>query len=86
MNNNTFVQLLMDIGKKKKNKTKFKSKRIKRNYLLARKRCYERIRIIAKKRETSKYSTRIIYDFNERFLHTLRARKQKQKPRRYCAQ
>lgn len=66
MNNNTFVQLLMDIGEKK-NKTKFKSKRIKRNYLLARKRCYERIRIIAKKKRDVQ-----IFDTNHlRFQRTI---------------
>lgn len=86
MNNNTFVQLLMDIEKKKKTKQNLKAKGL--NEIT-----YSRGNVVTneyessqKKRETSKYSTRIIYDFNERFLHTLRARKQKQKPRRYCAQ
>lgn len=76
MNNNTFVQLLMDIGKKK---TKFKSKRIKRNYLLARKRCYERIRIIAKKKERRPNTRHESFTISTNDFYTLCARENKNK-------
>lgn len=82
MNNNTFVQLLMDIGKKTKQNLKAKGL----NEIT-----YSHGNVVTNEYESSQKkerrpNTRIIYDFNERFLHTLRARKQKQKPRRYCAQ
>lgn len=74
MNNNSVQQFVPTLWITNKKQKKIKFKRIKQNYLLARRYCCNHGK---KKFDTNHY------DFNKQFLRTLRAKKQQQKLRRY---